>query len=244
MTQSRRVLAIMNPLGIVTDAEAQGFRDALEIQINQHVAPAWGMAPADVVLVEDKTLNLSTCAPDFEPLVLLDQSDQAGALGYHYDLTAAGKPAGKIFVGTARQYNEPWTTVGSHEGIEQYIDPLCNSFAVVTFQGHSVFTLREACDAVESQSYAVGRDLMSNFVLPAYFDTVTPHPPGTKFDYLGRLTAPMTIAAGGYLLIRDPRNDTGWGQVFGAHVPAHKKIPAVGSRRERANRPLLRAPAA
>jgi hypothetical protein len=242
----KRVLAIMNPLGIVTDAEARAFRDALDIQINRHVAPAWGLAPADIVLVEDKTLNLSNCAPDFEPLVLLDQSDQQGALGYHYDLTAAGKPAGKIFVGTDRRYGDPWTATGSHEGIEQYVDPLCNAIAIVNFNGRSVFTLREACDAVEAQTYDINGVVMSNFQLPAFFDTVTPHPPGTKFDYLGRLTAPMQIADGGYLSIRDPTAGTGWGQVFGEQVPLHKMTPPHGSRRDRflaGHHRLRRAPA-
>jgi hypothetical protein len=246
MTQPRRVLALMNPLGIVTDAEAQAFRDALDIQINQHIAPAWGLAPADIVLVEDKSLNLSTCAPDFEPLVLLDETDQDGALGYHYDLTAGGNPAGKIFVGTDRRYGDPWTSTGSHEGAEQFGDPLCNSIAVALYRGRSIFVLKELCDAVEAQSYEINGVAMSNFVLPAFFDTTTQHPPGTKFDYLGKLMAPMQIADGGYLSIRDPVAGTGWGQVFGERVPMHKMIPPPGSRRDRflaGHHRLRRAPA-
>jgi len=243
----KRVLAIMNPLGIVADDEAQAFRDALNEQINWHVAPAWDLPGADIVLVEDKTLNLSTCAPDWEPLVLLNDTDTNGVLGYHYDLTAHGKPAGKIFVGTARMYGEAWTSVGSHEGVEQFVDPLCNSIAAVTFKGKSVFTLREPCDAVEAQTYDIKGVTMSNFQLPAFFDTVTPHAAGTKFDYLGNVKAPMEVPEGGYLSIRDPAAGTGWSQVFGERVPAHKMTPAPGSRRERffaGHHRWLQAPAA
>lgn len=236
---SNRVMAIMNPLGIVADDEARAFRDALDIQINQHVAPAWGVSGADIVLIEDKTLNLSTCAPDWEPLTLLNDTDTNGVLGYHYDLTAHGMPAGKIFVGTARLYGEPWTRVGSHEGAEQFIDALLDNIALAAFRGRNVFAMREVCDAVEAQGYLVGAVEMSNFVLPSFFDTVTAHPVGTKFDWLGNLSAPMEIADGGYLLIRDPAAGAGWSQVFGAAVPAHKQIPAPGSRRRRIP---LRAP--
>jgi len=38
-------------------------------------------------------------------VVVLDNSDQAGALGYH-DLTSAGLPISKVFAGTDKQYGK------------------------------------------------------------------------------------------------------------------------------------------
>src|SRR5262249_41577464 len=71
-------VSIINESGLVAPAEAQTCVAALQRQVTEHFAPAWGIDAA-----------LSYVAPGAKPiagswwLVILDDSDQAGALGYH-----------------------------------------------------------------------------------------------------------------------------------------------------------------
>jgi len=49
--------------------------------------------------------------------VILDDSDQAGALGYH-DLTSDGLPIGKVFAASDLKAGTSWTVTASHELLE------------------------------------------------------------------------------------------------------------------------------
>jgi hypothetical protein len=53
---------------------------------------------------------------------------------------------------------------------------------------------------------------MSNFVHPSWFEPFK-HPPGTKFDHLGRLTKPFSMTKGGYMIVK---NNGKVKQVFGS----------------------------
>ena len=61
----------------------------------------------------------------------MDDSDQAGALGYH-DLTSAGLPMGKVFARTDLQNNLSWTVTVSHELLEILGDPMINTHLSVS----------------------------------------------------------------------------------------------------------------
>jgi len=84
-------VSIINESSLVAPAEAQTCVAALQRQVTEHFAPAWGIDAA-----------LSYIAPGVKPiagswwLVILDDSDQAGALGYH-DLTDEAMPLGIVF---------------------------------------------------------------------------------------------------------------------------------------------------
>lgn len=61
------------------------------------------------------------------------------------------------------------------------------------------------CDPVEGDSYQITvpysgtpKISVSNFVFPSWFDRENPKK--TKFDYLGKLTKPFTMTAGGYVI--------------------------------------------
>jgi hypothetical protein len=62
----------------------------------------------------------------------------------------------------------------------------------------------ELGDAVENDGYAITPALnahpvhVSNFLLPSWFDAQPPH--GARFDYMGKLKAPFTMDAGGYVI--------------------------------------------
>lgn len=159
-------------------------------------------------------------------LVILDNSDQAGALGYH-DLTAADQPIGKVFAKSDKDNFEDWRVTASHELCEMLVDPGINLLKFTTYNGQSATTIEEVCDPVEGNSYLIDGIPVSDFVLPNYYGTNG----GSKYDHLGILTAPMSLAPGGYLSFRDTAGN--WSQVFGQHVTTHKAIPYPGSRRER-----------
>jgi hypothetical protein len=85
-------------------------------QVSEHFAPTWGV---------DATLNLVVAGAKPLPgswwLVILDDSDQAGTLGYH-DLTDEAMPLGKVFVKTAQAAGIKWTVTASHELLELLAD--------------------------------------------------------------------------------------------------------------------------
>ena len=58
-------------------------------------------------------------------LTILDNSDQAGSLGYH-DLTNEGLPLGRVFAGSDMVNGNNWTVTASHELLEMLIDPDIN----------------------------------------------------------------------------------------------------------------------
>jgi hypothetical protein len=228
---AKLVVALLNRSCCVEDAAVAALLPALQKQVSEHLVGAWGSAvDVDLIFVEDRNARPEAWAW----LLLLDDSDQAGALGYH-DFTPAGGPLGKAFVRTDLDYGEAWQRTVSHELLELLIDPLCIGRRSVLYCGREVLTAVEVCDPVESDAcgYAIDGQPVSDFVFPTYYDTVTQHAAGTRFDQTGALSAPMTIAAGGYVAIDDPADGTGWKVEFGQHVPKHKRLAPAGSRRER-----------
>jgi hypothetical protein len=133
----------------------------------------------------------------------VDDADQADALGYH-DLTKDGQPFTKVFVKTAKKQGELVSVTACHELCEMVLDPLVNIWADAPDGTQWAY---EACDAVEEDTFLVAGVPMSNFVTPAYFEPFN-HPPGTKFDYLGKLNKPFSMSKGGYSVIRTKRGVT------------------------------------
>ena len=56
---------------------------------------------------------------------MLDDSDQANALGYH-DLTSEGLPIGKAFAASDLKAGTSWTVTARHELLERLGDPNIN----------------------------------------------------------------------------------------------------------------------
>lgn len=220
-------IAIVNQSTCWKDDDIASFLPVLQQGISHDFAPIWGV-DADLCFYIDKTAPLR---PDLWPLIIKDTSDEEGALGYH-ERRSNGLPISYCFAGDDLKYGEDPRTTLDHELKEMLVDPWCTNYVSALYQGKRVITWREVCDAVEAGFYMVDSQPLSNFVFPAFFDTEMPHPVNTKFDFCGQLSAPMTIAKGGYMSIRYPNSP--WQQVFGEAVPAHKKMyPPKGSRRER-----------
>jgi len=204
-------ISIVNETTVVHDADVKPITDALQIQIHRDFAPIWGI-DADLIFVPKGHKP----DPTTWWLVLLDNSDQQGALGYH-DLTPAGLPMGKVFVKTDLQYKLSWSVTMSHELLEMIADPDIDLTVFSQDSDTSGYLYAfEMCDAVEDDAfgYAIGSTRVSNFVLPAYFQ---PGIPGNKWDFMGKLTGPIpAMLSGGYLSkfpVNKPGETAGWTQI-------------------------------
>ena len=217
------VYALINKSTRVTKDEAIKMMAACQKQLTMDIAPAWGRVPASMVMYTD----IMDVPPEAQPLILMDNSDQAGALGYH-DETAAGRPYARIFAGPVLDNGgavlagaDPSVvtvaSVLSHEVAEQFCDTSCVYWADtmgVEPNGADQVAL-EVADPVEADGYTVmvGNDkvTVSNFVYPAWFDPKAPT--GAKLDHMGTTHAPFTMSPGGYVIIRKDGNES---QVFGS----------------------------
>lgn len=195
-------IAFVNKSTLVTDAQAAGIAQACINQINYHTAPAWGQTGVDGGFFAEKDVPAG-----YDKIVFFDNADQAGALGYHTE-DPDGSVYGKIFAHDTMSHGAqvmggPGSvcSVASHEALELWQDRNVNKWAVGP---DGVLYAWEVGDPVENDSYELYRTYagskvtVSNFALPAWFDD-TPAP-GSRFDYMGRLTAPFTMTPGGYVV--------------------------------------------
>lgn len=194
--------------------------EALEFQLYQHVAPFCQVAGARVFAISS-----IDALPDHDgasPLVIYDDPDQAGALGWHTFNPAKGQVNGTAFLkpilengGTLSTGPHSLTTTLSHEAIEAVLDPYVNLLALLD-DGKTLEPV-EGCDRVQGDGYDVGGLTLSNFLGPRAFRSG----PG-PFDWLRKLTNPWDIAPGGYcerIHMATGKVDTLWGE----SVPQWKK---------------------
>ncbi len=222
------VIDVINQSTVVPDAQVEILAIHLQIQVSRDFAPIWGTDA--IVHFLPKTVTPS--AKSWQ-LVILDDADQAGALGYH-DLTAAGLPLGKVFARTTIKAGLQWSVTASHELLEMLGDPDINLTAFVqdTNTTGRLYAY-EVCDACEDDSF--GYDIgtlqptrVSDFVTPAWFE-----PQGTSlnptFDFKGHVTAPFQLLKGGYIGIFDVTSGSGWTQLTAESAPVVSK-PRLASR--------------
>jgi hypothetical protein len=225
-------IAVLNQYTGLTAADVQPVVDALQIQVHQHFAPAWGV-DADLTFYP----NNNPPATSWQ-LIILDASDQAGALGYH-DVTSQGLPLGKVFAGTDNVYGTSWSVTASHELLEMLGDPEINlSVFQENSDGSGILYAYENCDACEDDSfgYMIGNVKVSDFVYPSWFEGS--QPAGTQFDYCGKITAPFQLLSGGYIGVFNISSGGGWQQQTDQSSPMKIQMRGkVGSRRERRRTP-------
>jgi hypothetical protein len=200
---------VANESTVVSDAELRSALPAFQQQCWQ-VKGWWGK----FALLE---LGLPPKGEEAWQIVLLDDSDQAGALGYH-DYTPGGRPISKVFTKTDQQYGYSWTVTLSHELCEMLVDPWINQLAQVS--DTDLYAL-EVGDPVEADDlgYKIDGILVSDFVLPYWFV------PGAKgqFDFRGHCDRPLQVLPGGYMSVFV--SGEGWTQIDanGGRVPLNAK---------------------
>jgi hypothetical protein len=224
------LIAVINQSKLVTNDQVNTMCQAIQIQLNLHVLPAWNMKAATITFYAD-----ATKVPGYAWVVsMLDNSTQAGALGYHSEdndevdafifaepvLSNGGVPM--VFnPANPGQYTVSATL--SHEVCEMIGDRFAGGFSQGPQISQGNLYCQELCDPVENDSYGitVGSTLVavSNFVFPSWFNPQAKVPQNKPFDYLGKLTAPFTMDAGGYMIVASLSNE---GQVTAQHVFGEK----------------------
>ena len=226
-------IAFINASTVLRDDEVEAALPGLQAQVKRDFAPVWGI-DADLQFVP------AGARPDPGAwwLVVLDDSDQAGALGYH-DVTTTGLPLGKVFARTDLHFGEHWTVTASHELLEQLADPDVNLTVYVEIARNiGRLYAYEVCDACEAEQFAYSSDgvLVSDFVYPAWFETFR-RPGSTRFDHGGHIQRPFQLLAGGYIGVLDLFSFTGWRQHTAQQGAQYSARARIGSRRERRRTP-------
>lgn len=230
------LIAVINQSTLVTNDQVNTMCEAIQVQLDLHVLPAWNMKSGTIKFYAD-----ATKVPGYAWVVsMLDNSTQAGALGYHAEDN--DKVDGFIFAGPVLQnngvvlydstnpQNVSVASVLSHEVCEMVGDRFAAFWSdgpgVVASDGqtYTEYAL-ELCDPVEGNSYAInvsGQNVsVSNFVFPSWFNAQATSPANLPFDYLNLLTKPFSMTAGGYMIVRQSGNVQ---QVFGEKVSPQKKL--------------------
>lgn len=228
------ILAIVNQSSVVSDAMLAEVVDAIQYQVRRDFAPIWGV-DAQLVLVG----HAAVAPKGAWQMVILDDSDQAGALGYH-DVTAEGLPLGKAFIRSDVLAKRPWSTTISHEVLEILADPDISLSVEYAGTKKTVFFAREVCDPCQDDKWAytvtvsspLSPVLVSDFVLPGWYHAWRNYP---YYDFARHIKKPLQILEGGYQSIYDPTSGRGWQEVDAKSNPvsAFDARARVGSRRER-----------
>jgi hypothetical protein len=191
-----RTFNIINQSSKISETDLQLMVEACKIQLRDHAATALERMPWDIKIGGD----------DGFPMIIFDNSDQAGALGYHSQ-DPNGKVWGRVFVnpvldhgGTIMNGSKSVSVVLSHEILETFYNPYINLWSN---RGDETFVAIEICDPVEDNCYEIevngNKVSVSNFVLEAWFDKEMANV--GKFDYLSTLKSPLSLAHGGYNII-------------------------------------------
>ena len=202
-------VSVINASTVLSDNDVQAAVGPLQTQVSRDFAPAW-QVDATLTYVPQS----STPAAGSWWLVILDNSDQAGALGYH-DLTNQGLPLGKVFGGSDMQYGQQWTVTASHELLEMLADPDINLTIFVQSDPQTgVLYAHEVCDACEGDQFAYQIDstLVSDFVYPSWFESFWT-PGSVQFDFGKQVQGPFQLLAGGYIGVFNVTAGTGWQQL-------------------------------
>ncbi len=222
-------VAILNRSTVVRDHDVEKAVASLQTQVSRDFNAAWGIDARLSFVPQGKK------PPDTWQVVILDNSDQAGALGYH-DLTKSGQPLGKVFAATDLQYHLKWSVTASHELLEMLADPNIN---LVAFAPDGTLYAYEVCDACEADSFSYKIDGVdvSDFVFPGWFEPL--HiAKGEAFDQQGKIKKPLSLLPGGYIGVYRIEKGSGWTQLTSKGKLDYAFRPPVGSRRERRRTPM------
>jgi hypothetical protein len=227
-------ISVINESTVLADTDVVPVVAALQKQVTNDFFPAWG-TDAELTLVPKGTQPASGSWW----LVLLDDTDQANALGYH-DLTSEGLPIGKAFVVSDLKAGTSWTVTASHELLEMLGDPNINlTVFVQNTNTAGILYAYEVCDACEDDSlgYKIDNILLSDFVYPGWFESFRTEG-STQFDRMKKMQLPFQLLVNGYIGVFNVTAGSGWQQQTAEKRPAsllHRG--GIGTRRERRSIP-------
>ena len=168
--------AIINKSTVVNNTDATNMAAACNLQIANHMAPAYNRLPIPVTFYTAENLVPAGSAK----IYIFDNTDQAGALGYH-DETMGGQVYGEIFAKTIIGYGLPImydpkhkgeitvSSVLSHEVCETFADMYVDLWADGTPISQGSEYAYESCDPVESNIYQISVTYSQNSQLANIF---------------------------------------------------------------------------
>jgi hypothetical protein len=186
----------------------------------------WNLQPVQLVA---SPYNPRTTAPN--TIFILDNSDEPGALGYHYEEN--GNAIGKVFAKTILQYggvvlykdNSTMTVAQClcHELLEMIGNATVNKWYL---DNEGVFWAAELCDAVQDNLWVVTlagnvKVGLSDYVLPNYF---SPDSTQRPFNKMNTLSAPLTVDHYGYAITIQGNDVIA---IYGSKFPEEKKVDVV-----------------
>ncbi len=181
---------LINKSKVLDDDEIVSALPSLQTQVSRHFAPVWGI-DAKLKLCHEKKPR-----PGAWWLVFLNDSHDAGVLGYH-ELTDEGFPLAKVFTRTTKKYGYDWSIAASHELLETLADPDLNLYAR-RHAARGLMYAYEVCDpcAPARFGYKIDHVLVSDFVYPTWFESF--HKEGSvQFDHRNQIRRPFQKLSGG-----------------------------------------------
>jgi hypothetical protein len=227
--------------GVLTPRERFNLAWALNYAALYHYGRSpWvteGLAPAAHVMLLPRGMRPPAGAWN---LVLLDTSDQAGALGYHEDEQGSEIPFSDVFVKTAREDGADPAEVACHELYEMLVDPDVSNPRIV-FHGGELYIV-EVGDPVQGCGYDIGAPegrtcgvTVADFAWPAWFGLPQSIMPG-RMSFRGSIANAFELAPQGYISIAPVSEPGNWSQIFGAQ---QDRLPAWASRLPRIHGPQV-----
>lgn len=202
---------------MVSAVVMQRMASVCEIQLFEHLGPFWEIEGAPVSVISDE----GACPEGASLLVVLDDSDIAGDLGYH-GVTPQGRAYARTFWKPIKDAggslllgaNSLAVTV-SHELVEASVDPYASlwAFNPITGKVHAL----EPADPVESDAYDIEGVSVSNFVGPRFY-----RPGDGPYDWLRLCSEPFkTRTEYDFQIVGDsPLSAEG---IFGSKYPEWKR---------------------
>jgi hypothetical protein len=188
----------------ITAAAAKQAVQAINVQLKNHFYPAWHIM-AKCVLTMSPADPQTTLANGV--MMVLDKANIQGALGYHDRIVKTGLPIGYVFQDICEEIGEEWSTTLSHEVLEMVLNRHTNYYALGPNPKDRTKTVAhwlEACDAVQDQTYTIGKVLVSDFVLPLFFTPETEI--SERVNYLDNPElGSFDVTSGGYIGYYDPQ---------------------------------------
>ncbi len=183
-------VAVVNQSTTDSDATVQKWIDAVKIQSDRDISRFWG-GSVDFLFVGKK----ATPPPADWYCLITDNSDTAGALGWH-DVGPNGEPLIKIFTEFEAQGAGSSSITLSHEIAESISDTNANT-TIQGFdeQGKACLYFLENADPVENNTYQINGVDVSDFVTKQWFVKGST----AQLDYLRAVSKPYQILPQGYM---------------------------------------------
>jgi hypothetical protein len=211
-------VAVVNRTSGVPETDVRACHKALQTQVHEHLAPAWGV-----------DAELTYCGPREHPpsqswwLEITDDDTDAPEpeLDYrrlvHRDVTEEGMPRTRVFVNRITDAGLKWTISASHTLLEMLVNPRKNLNVRADMKPKMMFFSHEIADPCtdEKYAYAINGVYVSDFVLPAWFD---PNGGREKVDFNGHLRGPFTVGDSGYANVYEASRRDRWRKLYGRSV--------------------------